>query len=426
MIPFIKKDILLLIRDKKELAILLLMPFILIAILGFALGGFMNNMAPELDMTVILVDQDDETAGAEQFAEEVRERSLPDEASAQLLAAADQLNPYQLLMNVLESEELSKVLELKEMDEQAAKAALEKDEANAILTLPENFTYNTLNKMLLDQGEGAALHLQLSEASLLKAGVFHDIVKSFTKSVNFQTALNQTFGSRTESGEMLSEIPEVTGDVISVSQLEAVTSMQYYTFGMIVMFVLFVAASVSGGAYWEKKHFTYDRILLAGADPLRFLGGKAVSAALLVVLQMAVLIGLSGLIFQIFSGKPASIWPGIVIVGAVLAISIGALSALLTALNIRFQSENATNVFASMLVTLFAFFGGSFFPISQMSDTISAIGEWTPNGAALSSFLQVLQGTETDRWMVNVYRLLVTSALLMVISIWVFPRRRLS
>jgi ABC-2 type transport system permease protein len=423
MAPFLKKDVLLILRDRKELAILVLMPFVLIAILGFALGDMINAQAPTLDMTVALVDEEDEAGGFARFEAEVRSAALPEEAKATLLSAAEQVRPQRLLRNMLESPELSELLTLTEMERGDARLALERDEANALLRIPPDFTYNTLRSMLLEQGDGAVLELEASEASPLRAAVIRDIVEGFARSVNFRTALGQA-ASAAPSDSPGADGARAEGGVEPVSRYAPVNSLQYYTIGMAVMFVLYIASSTAGRAFLEKKQYTFDRMLLAGAHPMRFLGGKIASGAMLAFLQLAVLFGLSSLIFRSFAGQPLRFWAGLALISAGIAVCVGGLAALLTAMNYRLRTGTATDLFSGMMVSLLAFLGGSFFPTAQMSDWLNMLGGWTPNGAALSSYLQMLQGAEAGRWMDDVYRLLAMAVVFTAAAVWMFPKRR--
>src|SRR5699024_9812945 len=98
MLDYWIKDMKLLWRDRTELIVILLMPFILIIILGFALKGVMGANGVGVEMTVGLVDQDDTTVGIEQFQEDMTSMSFPQE----IIQAAEELAPKQLLLDLLE------------------------------------------------------------------------------------------------------------------------------------------------------------------------------------------------------------------------------------------------------------------------------------------------------------------------------------
>ncbi|XEC95886.1 ABC transporter permease [Paenibacillus tarimensis] len=424
MRTFVIKDLLLLLRDRKELVILILMPLVLIAILSFALGGIFDNMSPKLEMTVVLVNTEQEKEGFERFVRDVRAADLPEGAEAQLLQAAQQLRPQQLLRNMLQSESLSDMIRLSEMDGEAARLALERNEATAVVTIPPDFTYGALNKMLLDRGTGVEIGLEASEGSTLKAGVVYDLLNGFVRTVNFRTAMGQASGQHPGSGQNAANNPGVTGGVQTVEQYKAVSAQQYFTFGMAVMFILYIASSTASRAYGEKRHYTFERIVIAGAHPIAFLGGKAISAMMLAFVQLSVLFFVSGLAFRTFAGVSANVWLGLLGISASLSVCVGMLAALLTALNFRLQATTATVVFAGVFVSLLAFLGGSFFPVSQMPEWLQLIGEWTPNGAALSSYFLMMQGAEAGLWTAAIYRLLLLAAVFLAVGVWIFPKRR--
>jgi len=112
------------------------------------------------------------------------------------------------------------------------------------------------------------------------------------------------------------------------------------------------------------------------------------------------------------------------VVTIALALCMGGLVTLLTSLNFRVENEASTQVFNGLVVTLFAFVGGSFIPISQMADWVNAIGGWTPNGSALFSFMQVAQGAGFERYGGAVLRLIMMAAVFTAAGVWLFPRRR--
>jgi len=425
---FVKKDMLLMLRDRKELTILVLMPFILIAILGFALGGFVNGGTISLDMTFILVDEDDNASGKERLIQEIHDSSiLPEDVKLQLIETADSIQPREMLVALLDSEEFAAVGEYTEMRLPDARKALEREEAVAILHIPQGFTYDMLKKMLLGSGEGAVIGLEGSATYALSAGILQDIMESFAYSVNFQTAVQQVSavqGSAEGIDEALLSSNTVEGGVEFVSVNEPVNSMQYYTIGMAVLFVMYVATSIASKAYGERNQFTFDRIMIAGSHPLQFLSGKFISTVILAFIQLCLLFLLSTIVFQSFAGKSVDFWIGMLTVTAALALCMGGLATLLTSLNFRSGNENSSEVFGSLLVMMLAFVGGSFFPTSQMSEWIGAIGKWTPNGGALYSYMQITQGAGFDRYALPIVRLLIMSALFIAAGLWVFPRRR--
>jgi ABC-2 type transport system permease protein len=428
--PFIKKDIVVLSRQKSELMILLLMPFILIAILGFALGGIMDGDTETLHMQVAIVVEDDEQHGVERFSADMEDLSFPDEVIHELQSMAMNIRPYTLLQDVFSNEDLRDLIETAEMDEQAAREALAEEDIVAILTVPEHFTYHALQKMLLDEGEGSELHITVNNYDSPQSIVFHNIVDSFVRSLNFESALIHALGEETETffaaGSSQQEVGDELGGLETIASREPISSFQYYTLGMVVMFVLFVAGIISEKAYVEKKQHVYNRILLSDRHPFVYLGGKVVSTVVITCCQLLILFSLSALVFRTFALETAAYWLGMAAISIMLAVCVGAISALLTALTVRFENEAFSGIFSSGIVSMLALAGGSFFPVSAMPEMVQSIGGWTPNGAALSAYMQWMQGLGAEALLTPLGRMAVFSVLVLIVSVLIFPQRRLN
>lgn len=420
MYAFLKKDILILIRDRTELLVLLAMPFILIAILGFALSGLLSGNSEVLSMEVAIVQEDDEQQGLDRFAEELGNSGMPADAQNGIMASAEESSPSSLLQGILKDESLSSLVTAREMDAAAAKRALEEEEVVAILTIPEDFTFDALQKMILSAGGGSELQLLISDHAATQSEVFHDILEEFVWSLNFESAI-----ARAANGQ--EAVPQETqpqlGGVESVSAVEPISSFQYYTIGMAVMFALFVGATISGMAYVEKQQFVFNRILLSNHHPFVYLGSKAISAALVTFLQFCILFFFSSLIFGAFDLTNLSFWPGMLLIAASLAICVGALASFLIALTMRFNNDTITTVFSGGVVTIFAFLGGSFTPTEGLPVIVQQLGSWTPNGAALNAFLLWVQNLEIAMLWEPISRLLLISLVLLILSLLIFPRR---
>src|SRR5690625_7829931 len=83
-----------------------------------------------------------------------------------------------------------------------------------------------------------------------------------------------------------------------------------------------------------------------------------------------------------------------IIVTLCFAMAVGGLSSLLTAISYKINTEQVTNFFGTILIAFFALVGGSFFPIGDLSNVIQMIGDFTPNGAAMSAYLGLLRGDQ--------------------------------
>lgn len=426
---FVKKDLLLMLRDRKELAILVLMPFILIAILGFALGGFLNGETSlNLHMSFIVVDEDDEVAGKERLVHEIESSPhYSDEQKVQLIQVIQNIGTHEMLYGLLDHEEFAATSEYQVMNLDDARQELKKDRVAAIVHIPPGFSYDMLSKMVLGKGTEASLRIEGSSSYEISSSILQDILMDFAHQVNFQSSLNR-LGQETGEVIIIQDAPVQPetrlGGIENVSVNEPVNSSQYFTIGMAVMFVMYVATSMAVKAFAERRQFTFDRILITGTHPLRFLSGKFVSTVILAFLQLTLLFILSTLVFQTFVGQSVEFWFWMVIITLALAINVGGLATLLTSLSFRSGNEGLIQIFAGLLVTILAVLGGSFFPTSQMPEALAEIGRWVPNGSALYSYTQLVQGAGIDKIGVMIVRILVMAVVFIGASLWLFPRRK--
>lgn len=413
---FLRKDVLIQVRDLKELALMLLMPMILIGILGLALGQFIAGGPVQLDINAALVVEDDPAAGRSEFAQRLANTEMPLIQRVALTAAALTIEPQEMVDALLSSPELAELIHVEELGAAEAQTLLEADEVQAVITLPADFTAETLSAMLLGEG-GAALEVAQSDASPLRAGIVNDVLTAFAREVSFQSALSQEL-----------QAPPL-GTVTGAGTVEELTvgarvpSTAFYTFGMATMFALFVAGSISSRAFLERTHHTFDRVLLSGARPLSFLLSKALAGAVIVFMQVAFLFVAATLLLGALRGQPAPFWLGSAGIAAALALAVGAFSALVTSLNFKANNQAMSNVFNSVGVTLLAVLGGSFFPVEESGSLLSIIGGWTPNGAALNGFLDAAKGFGLAAYGPDIVRILVGAVVLMIAAVALFPRK---
>ena len=175
---------------------------------------------------------------------------------------------------------------------------------------------------------------------------------------------------------------------MTINKKEPVSTKSYYAIGMAVMNVLFIASAISGITFLEKKSHVFDRVILANVSRWVYFIAVFISGSIFALLQLLIIFGFSWALFGIN-------WSNLtffLIVTIALALSVGGISVLLTAISYRLNSEIISNFFSSILVTLLSFLGGSFYPIGDSSKTIQRLGGFTPNGAGMSAYMAILRG----------------------------------
>jgi ABC-2 type transport system permease protein len=293
-----------------------------------------------------------------------------------------------------------------------------------VLSFPKNYRYETWKQQFSNtEANSKEFELFLNEERGLEANIVSDLIGNFTEQMRLFTVLNK-------DAQMTNQMPpdfasfaeEIQGEKVTLEGKDPISSFEYFAVGMSVMFALYVVSFVAGYAFHEKRTFVYDRILLANASSWLYGASKWFAAVLVVFVQLCMLYGLSALVYKVY-------WPNIVhflLVTLLFSCVIGSFAVLLTALNYRFETERISTMFSGFLVSVLAFVGGSFIPWQGVSDVMWKIGSYTPNGAALQGYLQILQGESLGNLMDPLVTLGVTSVLLLVLAVSLFPKRRLS
>lgn len=413
----VKKQALIFLRNPQLLLLLVGLPIILIAILGASLGGFMSGGTVSIDAKVALLEHGSEEDQVERFIQDVEKSVLPIEAKSAIKENVENYKFIETLKkDVFGSDDLTKIITLETIEASEKDEIINNDSYAAVIEVPANFTYNTLNNSVLSDGEPGELKVYKNEGKQVGSMVVGNIVKQFQG----QLALMSFAGKHRISMDAIQvDLKAVSGQTTSINQKQPISAQNYYAVGMAVMNVLFVASMIGSFAFQEKKIHVFNRIILANVSRWVYFTGIFLSGVIFGFLHLLIVYGISWLLFGIT-------WPniaGFLIVTFGLAIAVGGLAVLLTAISYRINSEVITNYFSSIVVSIIAFLGGSFFPIGDFSESIQFIGNLTPNGASMTAYLNLLRGDGISAIFDQFLFLALFAFVLVVIAGFSFPKR---
>lgn len=428
MFDLVKKDFLTLSKSRSDMFELMLMPFLLISILGFALGGLLFGEGGLDQVSVALVVEQDESVERENFQEKLVEGNYPEEWIPTLMEATEEVDAAVVFQEMIESEALEDILSVERMTAQEAEEALAAEEISGIYTIPEGFSSKTWEILFLDEEDGEvtpSIELTVLDHGLVQSDVLESISQSFVRQFNLEISLSQALLENEEASlEEVGEESTRIGETVYLANEEPISAFQYYTIGMGIMFSLSLAPAMSSRAFLEKKQHVFGRIMLSGTKPMTYLMSKMVSATLISIVQLALLFSLSTVFFGTFSDRSIEFWQTMAFVTLLYAVFIGSVTSLLTSLSLYADSDEGSGIF-SMLVSVLAFFGGSFTPIDQFGEAFRVIASWIPNGAALLGYLQVLQGFSLGELQPLLTRIVGFTVILFITAVLLFPKRRL-
>ncbi|NJP37960.1 ABC transporter permease [Alkalicoccus luteus] len=403
------KEVKQLLRERSELLTLLLMPVILITILGSALQGMTSPGAAgagQLEAAVVIEEPLDVSLA--QFQDLLEAEGMPPEMQETLLEEAAAVSVPEMFTEMLQSLEEDGVLEVSIIDD----AADVPDDAAGVWEFDEGYRVDTWQQMFLQDEVPEPVIVRVDS----QLGIIEGITGAFFEELNWQK--EAAYLAMQEE----TPVPEAVQTEVETRQLDnrsVITSFDYYTAGMAVMFVLYTATFLASTAHTERRTYVFQRLLTSNVPLWLYVAGKGGAGVLLALVQLTVIFSFSSLVFGVSFqslGLTAVIALG-------LALTVGSLAMLLTAVNYRLRNEQATALFASAGVTILAFLGGSFFNVSQLSETMAFIGRMLPNGAAMQSLLAVMGGAGAELIYPMFVSVFAFCILCIVAAMLVFPRK---
>ncbi|SES28778.1 ABC transporter permease [Psychrobacillus sp. OK032] len=419
LLSLIGKQMKMLLRNKQPLIILLVMPVVLITILSTALASVMNSdEQTAIQARLVLIDEsnwEQEEASIVKFLEEQKVRGPALEALIQTFESND---PIRILEgSILNSEDINKYIAL-EKRQPAELDNIRKDkEIDGILVIPTNFRLNYIKSAYFDEHETPDMDLLLSQENGIRASiiqsVLHEWQTGFTKSLAL-TKVGISPDEIMQNGQTIERIEQVLQE-----RERKIPASIYYTIGMLVMFALYIPTFLSGFALQEVQWKVYNRIILAGVSATLYAFSIFITGMIVALMQQVIIL----LFGKFVLGIDWIGLEGMTVIVLSYSLFVGGLSALLTTLQLRTKSDGVANIFSGLVVSIFAFLGGSFFNIGDVSSLLATIGNFTPNGATMTAILTIQKGQQLGGIWSYMFPLYGWFVLCIFLSIVLFPKR---
>lgn len=406
----IKKQIVTFVRDRTQLILLLGLPIILIVILSVSLSGFMNGETIEIEANIAIIEHTSEEKQIERFIKEIEQVEMPVVNKDSIIKKVKHIAPiHQLKHDVLG--ELDTIFHITDIDPSEKDQALRNGDYTAVIEIPENFTYDLLRHIIFEESKKG--NVVLYEKREIGAAAVKSVLESYEEQLAMSLLLEEY-----NIEPAIIEVNTNYGEQISLGQKRQINSKDYYTVGMAVMNVLYIASVISSFAFSEKRSQVFNRIILANVSRWTYFFGIFISSVLFSFTHLSIIFSFSWLVF----GVSWSIVP-FVILTFFFAMAVGGLATLMTSISYKMNSEQAFNFLGSILVPLFALVGGSFFPIGNLSYVIQVIGDFTPNGAAMSGYLSLLRDDDLLNIMPYLSYLIIFTCIALLMAVVSFPKR---
>ncbi len=406
------KDTLIRFRDRNGLLLMLAAPLVLAVICGAAFGGLTGGGtadSPISDIPLAVVNADRGALG----------QQVVDVFFSADLAAT--LAPVQVT------------------DLAAARAQVERGDVSAAVFIPADFS-----QVVTSQGDAAtAIQVYTDPTStfspLIVRSIVDQIANGFNASiVGGRVSMAQLLGQGQTLGPVLTQLPAVLAETLgqrgrspqaagieiaastvgAASQAGGFNPLAYFAPSMAILFLMFTIFEASRSILDEEREWTLQRMLSTPTGFGEILAGKIGGVFLTGVLQLAVLIGASALLFRLNWGHSL---PGLalLVIGTVAAAA--SLGAFITAVA---RDAAQAGIIGSAVALIFAILGGNFFDSRGYPAWLQPLSKLTINRWALDGFTDLsLRGGGFDDVLPEIAVLFGIAAVLFALAVWRLPRR---
>jgi ABC-2 type transport system permease protein len=363
------KDTRILLRDRRALLVLIAMPFVIITILGLALGSLWSGDSGVSKFNVAVVDHDGgDVAG-------------------------------HLTKDILQSKDMKKLLVVQKMGEtQARKDIASGDLASAII-IPKEFSTK------VQAGKKASFTVLSDPGQEIRAGIVRSIADSFAANVSAISIATKTPLTAllqagvippaeinkyvqklaADAGQALKK-PQVKVGKSTTSRDKEVSAMQYYSAGIGVMFILFGAMFGAFSLLDERRNMTLARLLSSPTSRVSILGGKLGGIFLIGVIQFAVLVASTRLIFGVDWGDS---WLGLIALTVCTVLAATGMAIFIASIA---KTNKSAAAVSQIMIQGMAALGGSMIPLMQFPAWMQNASRFTVNYWGISGFRDLMLG----------------------------------
>ena len=374
-----RKDLLLLVKDKRAVVLLLVLPLLFISIVGMSTGQFLTRDENNQRFKIAVVDQDGSGLSRQ-------------------------------LIDVLEQHRELLVATLPTIDE--ARQSLRRGEASLLLLIGTQFderadelrisdVLNSDSGPLADGPAALDLTLESRPASiglgrLLEGVIFSQAVKVVAPVAARKNAVARTW-LRDRSNDATDPQVEETESKASRTENKPRTGAAYLWIvpGFTVMFAFFLISVMARSFIAERDNGTLKRLLLAPIGTASVLIGKTVPFFLTSVVQCSLLFVCGRLLFGMSWGPNPIYLVPVILCTSLAATSLGLLLATMV------HTDQQVSSYGTTLILVLSSVSGCFFPREMFPPLLKRLSLFTPHGWALRAFDGVLTQTSVDVMLVT-------------------------
>lgn len=419
LFSILKKDLLILIRNRAEMAVLFLMPLAFIIPISLALGsGDGYGISRDNRMIPLPVVNQDGGPRAQDLLVSIGESLLLENQFTE-----DQVKSLNLIDEPVCQESPASPA----CHELTAKTLLSRSRRIAMIIIPPGFSESVDNAepveiTLLYDPAGDAVQLQQVEG----------VVKGAATRLSVQ---NRVAGGLAQLKNLVIYAPEnvrqsiendlaqpALGDQEPAVKLRKVApensrlsrvpdTYEQTVPGYTVMYVFFIITSMSGSIRQEKLNGTFRRLLSSPTSRSELLGGKLLASLLIGLIQVIILFLVGILLFDLKLGEDPLAF---LLLTVALVLAAACLGLAVSATSLKGSGMAAPLIIAALL-------GGCMFPIDLMPPFLRSLSYLVPHSWALRGYQDLMvRGMGVQDALPQIAMLLLFAGLFFIFAIWRF------
>jgi ABC-2 type transport system permease protein len=435
ILSILRKDLLILLRDRAEMAVLFLMPLAFIIPISLALGkgdGYGINRNNKM-IPIVVVNYDDGPRAESLITSIGESLAIEKEFDARTIKSvgldqdANCMEYYTAITAQSTAEQgtgENPVQMPPACTEKIGHTLLQRSGRTAMLVIPEGFS------TAVNAGQKAEVTMVYEPAGdPVRMQQVEGVVKGATIKLSLQNQLSNGLGQMSElttfasanvrnavEGEASSPVDLTRPPAIRIEKVPPANfsgrptpdTYQQTIPGYAVMYVFFIITTMSASIRQEKLDGTFRRLLSSPVGRSEILGGKMLATMLVGLLQVLILFLFGAVFFQLGLGSDPLAFLLLTIALVAAASSIG-LAASTTQL--RGAGLGVPLVVAALL-------GGCMFPLDLMPPFLRTISYFVPHSWALAGYQNLLvRGQGLEQVLPQVAVLLLFTALFFLIAI---------
>ncbi len=407
----VAKDLKLFLRDRRGVLLIFLMPFLFIVIMSLAMGGAYGG-SRDRPIPVLGVNDDRGTRAAEVlrqlgeidgFAVETARdgRPLDRAAAAELIAGGTRgvavLFPPDFSQVLDEGPARSRQVVVQVMADPASSLQFVQPIVGTLRGLIERATYLAMVPKGIDfVVDWVAPGTPAERRETLRA-----------------VGRQATAGLSDDGGVAPVKLERIAPPGMQVEKNP--TSVQQNVPGYTVFGVFWIVSLIASSIHEERRQGTFRRLLVAPLSRGAMLAGKLLPYFLINLLQIAVMLGASSLIFGMDLGRSAL---GLLVVALGAAAAASGLGVLISAFA---RTEAQIGGLTTLLLLTLSAIGGCFVPRFVMPGWLRTLGSFSPHAWALDGFQDVLvRGYGLAEVLPRAGVLFAFAAAFFVVGVWRF------